>query len=211
MLTDKKILITCGPTWIPIDDTRIISNKSTGQLAQIMAKDFSEAGAKVTLLEGPVAQAMDSYKIRVQKFYFYDDFFKLMKKEVKKNYDAVIHAAAVSDYKLKKPFKTKVTSQLNTLKLELVPTQKIIHLIKKHNPKTFLVGFKLESLMNKSYAKEISKGLFEKADCDLVIANTSTDKKYSGYILDHEFTFLAHETTRAGISKALLKIMQDRL
>lgn len=210
-LKDKKVLITCGPTWIPIDDVRIISNKSTGSLGQLIAQDLVHYGAKVTLLEGPVTETLESYAVRVIKFHFYDDFLKLMKKELKKNYDIVIHAAAVSDYKLKKPFKSKISSKLDELKLEFVPTQKIIHMIKAINPDVFLVGFKLETIMNKAAATLMSKSLFEEAKCDLVIANSSVDQKYLGYILDKNYTFLAQEKSRKGISKSLTRILEEKL
>jgi phosphopantothenoylcysteine synthetase/decarboxylase len=210
-LKNKKILITCGPTWIPIDDTRIISNKSTGFLGQIMAQDLHNCGARVNLLEGPVTSSLESFHIRVTKFFFYDEFYRLMKKELKKNYDIVIHAAAVSDYKLDKPFKTKLKSKVDELTLKLTPTRKIIHLIKEINPKTFLVGFKLESIMNKSSAKTMSEDLFEKAKCDLVIANSSVDQKYLGYILNKNYEFLAQEKSRDAISKSLVKILEENL
>jgi len=206
-LKNKEILITCGPTWVPIDDTRIISNRSSGELGQRMATTMAKANAKVTLLEGPVAKRLETKFVRVQPFTFYDEFLKLLKKELTKNYDIVIHAAAVSDYKVKKPSPTKLSSQLKAFNLELVSTQKIIHLIKKLNPKTFLVGFKLESKITKALAIQESKNLFKKAHCDLVIANSSTNTKYNGYILDKESNFLAHETTRQGITDALIKIL----
>ena len=43
MLKNKKVLITCGPTWVPIDSMRVISNQSTGALGQAMAEDFARA------------------------------------------------------------------------------------------------------------------------------------------------------------------------
>ena len=56
---NKKVLITCGPTGVPIDTMRIISNLSSGSLGQMIAEDFIKAGAKVTLLEGPVTPFID--------------------------------------------------------------------------------------------------------------------------------------------------------
>jgi len=58
MLKNKRILITCGPTWVPIDGMRVISNRSSGQLGQTIAQDLTKAGAKVTLLEGPVERPL---------------------------------------------------------------------------------------------------------------------------------------------------------
>ena len=108
MLRNKKVLITCGPTWIPIDAMRVISNQSTGTLGQMIAEDFAKAGAKVTLLEGPVTRELKSKTIKILKFVFFDEFTGLIKKELKKKVDICIHAAAVSDYKLKKPGRKKI-------------------------------------------------------------------------------------------------------
>lgn len=142
---------------------------------------------------------------------FFDEFASLLKKELKKKYDVCIHAAAVSDYKIKRPRKTKVSSQLQTLVLELVPTQKIINDIKRLNRKLFLVGFKLESKITKASAKQRSQILFKKGKCDLVVANSVQGQKYSGYILDKHNTFLAHKQSRRQLSKALVDIVKKSL
>jgi len=206
-LKNKKILITSGPTWIPIDPMRIISNKSSGQLGQIMALDLTKVGADITLLEGPVSTPKKLKNIKVLKFTFYDEFLKVLTNELKKKYDILIHAAAVSDYKLKNPYKNKLSSKATTLLLELVPTKKIINLIKKINPNITLVGFKLESQMTKALALKKTSKLFKEVGCDLVIANSFTNQKYSGYIINKEGEFLAHAGSRAKISAALLKIL----
>ena len=52
-LKNKKILITAGPTWIPIDKVRVITNIFKGRLGIIIAKEAIKRKAKVTLLLGP--------------------------------------------------------------------------------------------------------------------------------------------------------------
>ena len=210
-LKNKKVLITCGPTWIPIDSTRIISNTSTGRMGHQIAKDFAKAQAKVSLLEGPIKETLESKTVCVKKFCYYDEFFLLLKNELKKKYDIIIHAAAVSDYKLEKPFKAKLGSGKKNLKLNLVPTKKPINLIKKLSPDSYLVGFKLESNLTKTLANKKSEGLFQKANCDLVVANYSKGNKYSGYILNRNKNILAHETSRQGISRGLIKILKQTI
>ncbi|VAX35774.1 Phosphopantothenoylcysteine decarboxylase / Phosphopantothenoylcysteine synthetase [hydrothermal vent metagenome] len=209
-LKNKKILITCGPTWIPIDDMRVISNKSTGSLGQMMAQDLVKSGAKVTLLQGPVTNGVVGNAIQIRPFLFYDELLSLLKTELKKKYDIIIHAAAVSDYKVKNPSKTKLSSHMNKLTLELIPTQKIIPLIKKFNPNVFLIGFKLESQMTKTLALEKTKDLFKKAKCDLVVANSFHNKKYTSFILNPSGTFLAQAASRKGITNALLKVLNTK-
>ncbi len=210
-LKNKKVLITCGPTWIPIDDTRIISNKSSGQLGQIIADDLAKIHCKVTLLEGPVLNGIQHKKLKVLKFHYYDDFLKTLKQQLKKRYDIIIHAAAISDYRLRRPFTSKISSKLKKFKLELVPTKKIINDIKHLSPKSLLVGFKLKSTMTKPLAIAKSKVLFEKAKCDLVIANSVSNDHYKGYILNNENKFLASAHSRKEMSRALVKTLNKSL
>ncbi len=211
MLNNKKVLITCGPTWVPVDTMRVISNRSSGALGQMLAEDFTKAGTKVTLLEGPVAKPAASKTFKVLKFLFFDELAALMRAELKKNYDVCIHAAAVSDYKVKNPKRTKLSSKLKKLRLDLVPTEKLVHRIKKLNPGLFLVAFKLEAKMTRAAAAERSKDLFEKGRSDIVVANSLQGQKYSGYILDKHKKFLAHEQSRKGLSRTLVKIVGKHL
>ncbi|MCK5260425.1 MAG: hypothetical protein KAJ70_05125 [Candidatus Omnitrophica bacterium] len=211
MLKDKKVLITCGPTWVPIDAMRVISNRSSGTLGQALAEDFAKAGAKVTLLEGPVARSLQSRPVKILKFLFFDEFAALMRAELKKKYDICIHAAAVSDYRVKTPKRTKLGSKLKKLKLDLVPTPKLVNQIKKLNPRIFLVAFKLETRTTKASALKTSRALFEKGRSDLVVANSARGQKYSGYILDKQKKFLAHERSRKGLSRVLVKIVKEHL
>ena len=203
----KKILITSGPTWVAIDDVRVISNVSTGKMGEALVAACRKKHFDVTLLEGPVLNVNTRKDIRVIKFKFYDELLSLLKKELTKNYDVVIHAAAVSDYKLKKPFKTKLSSHLEHLKLDLVPTQKMIHLIKKINPRVFLVGFKLEPKLNVGVLRQKTQDLFKNAHCDLVVANSTNARHYCGYILHPSGKILAHPMSRAGLAHALVKLL----
>jgi len=177
----------------------------------MIARDFANAGATVTLLEGPVTKPLKSKSITILKFVFFDEFMTLIKKELRKKYDICIHAAAVSDYKIKRPRKTKVSSRLKTLVLELVPTKKIINDIKRINKKLFLVGFKLESKITKASAKQRSRILFQKGKCDLVVANSIQGQKYLAYILDRRYTFLSRQQSRRQLSKALVDIVKKKL
>jgi phosphopantothenoylcysteine synthetase/decarboxylase len=54
-LTGKHILVTAGPTHEPIDPIRVIANRSSGRQGFAIAAAAAEAGARVTLVAGPVA------------------------------------------------------------------------------------------------------------------------------------------------------------
>lgn len=210
-LKNKKILITCGPTWIPIDAVRVMSNVSSGELGQRIALDCARSGAKVTLLEGPVAVSLSSRLIRILKFRFFDELQKLLNQELRKNVDVVIHAAAVADYKLKRPVRRKLSSQKKTLKLEFVTTPKLIRTIKRLQPKAFLIGFKLESSISRQSTRRKADDLFREADCDVVVANQLTPCGYKGFILDKQNIILASAAGRRKMSKTLVRILSERV
>ena len=210
-LKDKRILITCGPTWVPIDAVRVVSNISSGELGQRIALDCARSGARVTLLEGPVSAPLSSSKIRVLKFSFFDELQELLKRELRKDVNAVIHAAAVADYKFKSPVRHKLSSEKKTLKLEFVATPKLIRTIKRFAPKTFLVGFKLEPKISRKSAYRKARDLFCEADCDVVVANELTARGYKGFILDKHSAILASAAGRKRMSRALVRILSERL
>lgn len=54
VLADQRIVMTVGPTFEPLDPVRGITNRSSGQMGYAMARAFSQAGAEVTLVSGPV-------------------------------------------------------------------------------------------------------------------------------------------------------------
>ena len=54
-LAGKHILVTAGPTHEPIDPVRVIANRSSGRQGFAIAEAAAEAGARVTLVAGPVA------------------------------------------------------------------------------------------------------------------------------------------------------------
>ncbi|MFN4126627.1 bifunctional phosphopantothenoylcysteine decarboxylase/phosphopantothenate--cysteine ligase CoaBC [Pannonibacter indicus] len=53
-LSGKHVVITSGPTHEPIDPVRYIANRSSGKQGHAIAAAAAEAGARVTLISGPV-------------------------------------------------------------------------------------------------------------------------------------------------------------
>ena len=80
----KRVLITCGPTWVPIDDVRVISNVSSGEMGHLIAQSFQSKGALVTIIEGPVTQTLEDKKIKIIKYRFFDELARVLKKELLK-------------------------------------------------------------------------------------------------------------------------------
>ena len=181
-----KVLITAGATWIKIDDIRVITNSFTGKTGLYLAKALKKKGHKVTLLANP--HCLGPIKsLKTYSYRYFEDFKMLISKLLKGQcYDAIVHTAAVSDYRVKKPYPGKVVSGKKSLTLKLEPTEKIIKRIRRLASKSLLIQFKLEpkqrGIINKAY-----KSLRENRS-DFVIANALEDLKtgYKGFLIDKD-------------------------
>jgi phosphopantothenoylcysteine decarboxylase/phosphopantothenate--cysteine ligase len=183
-LKNKRILITAGPTWVPIDTVRVISNIATGQTGILLAEKLQRLGAKVTLLLGPVENCCLNKKIKLMHFRFFDELKFIITKELtSQEYDIVIQTAAVSDYRPLKSYPRKIKSDKKVLNLTLLPTIKIINLIKRIDASLFLVGFKFEPQVHKEELIQKAKLLIRRAHLDLAVANTMSKNQYKAYIL----------------------------
>ena len=127
-LKGKRVLITAGPTWVAIDNMRVISNTASGQNGLLLAERLNRLGAKVTLLLGQVGSCSLNKRIRLVRFSFFEELKSRLQQELKTHrYDAIIQTAAVSDYRPSKILKHKIRSGIKRLRLELRPTPKIIN------------------------------------------------------------------------------------
>ena len=137
-------LITAGATIEPIDAVRRLTNQSTGRLGCGLANALSRAGHRVTLLLSETAlHSPRSKTVRVLRFDTTKNLAEQMRAAAALKVKAIFHAAAVSDFCVKKPLKGKVSST-EKLKLELSPTPKIIRSLRKWHPNALLVGWKFE-------------------------------------------------------------------
>ncbi len=202
-----RVLITCGPTWVPIDDVRVISNQSSGEMGHLIAQEFAARKAKVTLIEGPVTHVFSNKNVEIIKYNFFDELQKILLEQISLRYDVLIHAAAVSDFKMTKVFKGKLSSS-QEVSLKFTPTAKIINSIKIKAPRIFLVGFKLESHLNAANAVEECKELFDIAHCDLVVANTLRNG-YKGFIIDKEKNIWLKSDNKKELVQGLVRLINQ--
>jgi len=182
-------------------------------LGIIIAKEAIKRKAKVTLLLGPglisFSQKISSH-IKVVRFKFFKELFKLMKKEISsKKYDVVIHSAAVGDFEPIKFRHGKISSREENLILKLKPTLKIVDKIKKWDSSVFLVKFKVEANLKK---KELIKRAYKSmliSNADLMVANdlkNITDEKHKAFIIDSKKNII-QANTKEEIAKKLLNIV----
>ncbi len=180
-----NILVTAGPTWVKIDEIRIITNIFTGRSGLFIAEEFKKRGYEVTLVINPHCIEKLPSQIEVIPFQYFDELARKIKNELRrKRYDIIIHSAAVSDYKPIRKFNYKISSKRKQLILKLVPTEKIIKTIRERAKSSFLVQFKLE-ITRKKLLEKAYRSLKENGS-DLVVANAWEDLKsgYRAFIVD---------------------------
>ncbi|MCD6228654.1 MAG: hypothetical protein J7K17_04185 [Candidatus Omnitrophica bacterium] len=180
-----KILITGGASWVKIDEVRIITNVFTGKTALLLAQEAKKRGLHTTLIINPHCISKFPKGIRVIPFKYFQDLKDKVVSELKKNtYQLIIHACAVSDYVLKKPFKGKIPSKRKELVLKLFPAPKIVKIIRRLAKNSFVVQFKLE-IEDEGIVDKAFRSLKENGT-DLVVANSLESIKlgYKAFIID---------------------------
>lgn len=182
-----RILITAGPTWVKIDDIRIITTIFTGNTGLFLAENLTKKGFRVDLL---INDYLISRKINPNinkvSFRYFEEFEYIIKRMLTRyKYKVIIHNCAVSDYILDSPYKGKIPSNRSHLTLRLKKTPKIIKFIRSLSPDSFLVQFKLEITPQETIEEGYKSLLKNKSN--LVVANAWEEIKkggYKGYIID---------------------------
>lgn len=168
-LKGKKVLITSGPTFESIDPVRFIGNHSSGKMGSAIADAFKNAGAKCTMISGPADFfSKNGEVIKVQSA-------NEMLAEAEKLHaeaDIVVFAAAVSDYRPKKPANEKIKKSEDRLHVELVKNPDIAAMLGAKKKSQYHIGFALETNNESANAKEKLK----KKNFDLIVLNSLKDQ-----------------------------------
>lgn len=191
-LAGDRVLVTAGPTREAIDPVRYISNRSSGKMGYGLASAALRRGAEVVLVSGPTALTPPPGAVFVPV-----QTAEEMREAVLQHLDAatiVVKAAAVADYRMKRPAATKIKGKQD-LTLELTPTPDILKEIAARRPRAFIVGFAAETHDVLAHAREKleSKGL------DLLVANDVSQRGIGFDADDNEVLLVA----RGGATRAL--------
>lgn len=197
-LINKSVLITAGPTWVAIDNVRVISNIATGETGVMLAEELARKGAKVTLLLGPGKDYNLAKNITVIKFKFFDELSNLLRTQLKKkSYAAIIHSAAVADYKPVACSREKLSSTPKYRRLMLKKTPKLISSLRSLSRNSLLVGFKFEPGLSKNNLIKEARLLLKSAKLDLTVANSWHNKRYLAYLVNAQKELGPFSTKRA--------------
>jgi phosphopantothenate-cysteine ligase len=237
-----NILITSGGTQEKIDAVRSITNTSTGALGSLIAERF--AGEAVTdsifYLAGPRAKlpGMGEGKFRIIPVSDTASLEAELRTVLSQHQiDAIVHAMAVSDFRVSKVTSArclnkmpgtilealdeaagfdrseKIGSDLAGDKLILVLEEnpKIIGLLRGLAPEAVLVGFKLLDGVSEERLIDTGYALLKANGCDFVLANdarTIHGDRHTGFLIDAEKHISRRDTKAAIAGEIVRKVMQ---
>ena len=166
LLTGKHLVITAGPTREPIDPVRYLTNKSSGKMGFALAQAAAEAGARVTLIAGPVALDTPNRVKRIDVVRA-EDMHEASLKAVEEGCDIFIATAAVADYRPTVTADHKIKKSTEEIHLTLVKNPDIIAAVASHAKRPFTVGFAAETQDVIEYAQ----GKLKSKKLDMIATN----------------------------------------
>ncbi|PLX13396.1 MAG: bifunctional phosphopantothenoylcysteine decarboxylase/phosphopantothenate--cysteine ligase CoaBC, partial [Marinilabiliales bacterium] len=184
-LKTKRILVTAGPTFEPIDPVRFIGNYSSGKMGYAIASELADQGAEVVLISGPTHLEINNdliHKINVQTA---EEMFNMAVQQFERC-DAAIMSAAVADFKPVMQHNEKVKRGKEEWQIMLEPNKDIaaeLGKVKKKNQ--ILVGFALET--NNELENAMKK--IQKKNLDFIVLNS----------LQEEGAGFGHDTNKISI------------
>jgi phosphopantothenoylcysteine decarboxylase/phosphopantothenate--cysteine ligase len=171
-LTNKKVLITAGPTHESIDAVRFIANRSSGKMGIALAIEAANKGALVSLVLGPTHLECNHTNIKVYKVITASQMYEQVNAYFSTS-DIGIFTAAVADYKPNIAAKNKIKKSDNNLNISLEKTVDILEEMgNKKSDKQFIVGFALET----DNEVENAKDKLKRKNLDMIVLNSLNNK-----------------------------------
>lgn len=171
---NKKILLTAGPTYEPIDPVRFIGNRSSGKMGYAIALELANKGAQVILVSGPTNLSIEHPNIKLIKIETAQQMYEACIAHFKEM-DVAILSAAVADYTISTPsaIKIKKTSDSDELVLRLTKTKDILKSLGEIKTEhQVLVGFALETNDEQDNAQKKLKA----KNLDFIVLNSLNDE-----------------------------------
>jgi phosphopantothenoylcysteine decarboxylase/phosphopantothenate--cysteine ligase len=214
-LTGLHVLITAGPTQENIDPVRYITNHSSGRMGFALAEAAAEAGARVTLVSGPVHLPTPDRVERVDVVSARD---MLAACEAAMPCDVLIAAAAVADYRPEVVARHKLKKDPASgdgMLLQMVRNPDILATLAARSDRPFSVGFAAETQNLLDYAA----GKLRDKNLDLIVANDVANpsigfnsEENAITIIDRQLqsTSLA-QTSKSKIARQLIHVIATHL
>jgi phosphopantothenoylcysteine decarboxylase/phosphopantothenate--cysteine ligase len=187
LLAGRHVLVTSGPTQEPIDPVRFIANRSSGRQGHAIAQAAADAGARVTLVSGPVAIS-DPRGVSVIRVETAAQMLAAVESALPA--DIFIAAAAVADWRVESSGPNKIKKGAGgapTLRLVENPDILATIAVRTLDRPKIVVGFAAEtdSVVQNARAKLAAK------NCDLIVANDVSEASGVFGGADNEVHFIA--------------------
>ena len=209
-LAGRHVVITGGPTREALDPVRYISNHSSGKMAYALAAEASAAGARVTLISGPVALATPERVTRIDVVSALDMLAATL--DAIDGADVFIGVAAVADYRPAHIADEKIKKSGDEITLSLIKNPDIIaEVAKRENRPAMVVGFaaETENVVANGQSKLAAKKL------DLLFANQATDTFNSDSVAITVIDAAGTTELAAGnkhlVARKMLQLIAERL
>ena len=208
-LDGHKVIVTAGPTREPIDPVRFISNYSSGKMGYAIAEHCRDIGANVTLVSGPVRLDKPE-RIAYKEIETSSEMFDEVMNSIG-NFDIIISAAAISDYKPSDTLDYKHKKQDGGLTINLVRGSDILKTAKEKNKNIYAVGFSAET----ENIRENAVTKLQEKKLNLIIANEANHQKGVGFESDNNEIMIIDKDNKIisskGSKKELAKIIVNRI
>jgi phosphopantothenoylcysteine decarboxylase/phosphopantothenate--cysteine ligase len=149
-----KVLLIAGPTHVPLDEARSITNRSTGKTGLVIAELFHKAGHSVCLWlgEGTTHPLPPSLNQPTQ-FHTLTDLEGLILKTDLSTFDVILLPAALPDYDLHQALgpdnhplpRKKWPGSLPRIQVELRPSSRVLPTLRSKAPNAKIIGWKWEA------------------------------------------------------------------
>lgn len=169
LLQGKHVMVTAGPTHEALDPVRFIGNRSSGKMGFAVAAAARDAGARVTLVSGPVGLPTPHGVERIDVRSAMQMLEAVM--DAVASCDIFIAAAAVADYRPLEVAERKISKDSERIDIQLVRNPDIVAEVAARSSRPFVVGFAAQTheLEQRARAKLQDKNL------DLIAANLVGD------------------------------------
>ena len=209
LLAGKHVVVTAGPTREAIDPVRYISNHSTGKMGFSLAAACYAAGAKVTLIAGPVTLDTPNGVQRVNVASAVQMLDASMQ-TLDEGCDIFIATAAVADYRVAQVADQKIKKAGDELAVSLIKNPDIVATIAQQQQRPFMVGFAAETQNVEEYAA--GKLVAKKLD---MIACNDVSRKDIGFASDENamtvFFAQSYHMKKRELEKASKQVISQQL
>ena len=209
-LRGKKIVVTAGATREAIDPVRFISNHSSGRMGVAIAQAAQRRGAQVTLIAGHLEVPAPGGVTRIDVVSSRDMHNAV--ERVLPQADALVMAAAPSDFRPSNPASNKIKKESGAPVIELEAADDILaSTIDARKKGAVVVGFALETENLIANAKL----KLEKKRLDMIVANDATEEGAGFHTDTNRVTFLTPDGKREALPLIkkieLAEVILDRI